>query len=47
LAGVVFTTYAVYKKGKSIDTIAEFTELSTEQIIKILKDYGLIQVDIK
>ena len=30
-----------HNKGHSIDTIAEFTELSTEQIIKILKENGL------
>jgi len=31
-----------HKKGHSIDTIAEFTDLSTEQILKILKESGLI-----
>ena len=31
-----------HHKGHSIDTIAEFTELSTEQIIKILKENGLM-----
>ena len=31
-----------HNMGHSIDTIAEFTELSTEQIIKILKENGLM-----
>jgi len=31
-----------HKKGHSIDTIAEFTGLATEQIIKILKENGLM-----
>ena len=30
-----------HKKGHSIDTIAEFTDLSNEEIIKILKENGL------
>ena len=31
-----------FKKGHSIETIAEFTDLSTEQVMHILKDNGLI-----
>ena len=31
-----------YNKGFSIETIAEYSELSTEQIIKILKENGLM-----
>ena len=31
-----------HNKGHSIDTIADFNELSTEQIIKILKENGLM-----
>ena len=30
-----------HKKGYSIDTISEFTDLSTDQILKILKENGL------
>ena len=30
-----------HNKGHSIDTIAEFTDLTTEQILKILKENGL------
>ena len=32
-----------FNKGHSIDTIAEFTDLSNEQITKILKKNGLMQ----
>ena len=31
-----------YRKGHSIDSISEFTELSSEQIISILKENGLM-----
>ena len=31
-----------FKKGHSIEIIAEFTDLTTEQVIKILKDNGLM-----
>ena len=40
--GLEKTVIRGHKKGHSIDTIAEFTELSTEQITKILKENGLM-----
>jgi predicted transposase/invertase (TIGR01784 family) len=36
------TVLNAYKKGRSIDDIAEFTGLTTDQVIQILKKHGLI-----